>query len=266
MFRTRDFVLVLTAVTFLLMAIGVTVFTQQQSAAEHNNRLQPATLSDGEYTAVSVNSHEFSRAQKLQEMQEKIAASSELSITAPEPVEVIEEVITSTSSSTPDVLAQGVQLCPAYTELTRAWSPVGVEIAEVEGARLVYRMSAEAALSVEQGTNSTSVSTPMQAQREVLVQLPVRNLPVAQSSCIPSDVIGIANDGSLIRNNEAGVYGIFNSSTLVGYALDGFPIYGASADVGDVCGGMMTSEGYRYQISPQRDTIINCYSAPPIRL
>lgn len=266
MFRTRDFVLVLASVGFLLMAIGVTVFTQQQSAAEQNTGLQPAAVGDGEYTAVSVNPHEFSRSQKLQQMQEQIAASSELSITAPVPVEVLAEVTASTASATPAVRAEGVQLCPGYTERVRDWSPIGIEITEVEGARLVYKMSAEVALPAEQGTSSAGVTTPIQSQREVIAQLPVRNVPVAQPSCIPADVIGIANDGSLMRNTEAGVYGIFTSTTLVGYALDGFPIYGASADVGDACGGVMTSEGYRYQISPERDNIINCYSAPPISL
>lgn len=266
MFRTRDFVLVLTSVVFLLMAIGVTVFTQQQSAAEQNTGLQPAAVSEGEYTAVSVNPHEFSRSQKLQQMKEQIAASSELSITAPEPVEVLAEVTASTTPAASDVRAGGVQLCPDYTERVRDWSPVGVEITEVEGARLVYKITTVATPPVAQSTSSAGVTTPVQSQREVLAQLPVRNVPVAQPSCIPSDVIGIANDGSLMRNTEAGVYGIFNSATLVGYALDGFPIYGASADVGDVCGGVMTSEGYRYQISPERDNIINCYSAPPIRL
>jgi hypothetical protein len=145
------------------------------------------------------------------------------------------------------------------------WSPTGIKIEEAEGARLVYR-PVEASAPVTQNAGSTSAPILIQPQRNILAQLPVRTFPAANTSCIASDVIGIANDGSLIRNNEAGVYGIFNSSTLVGYALDGFPIYGSSSEAGDTCGGIMAAEGYRYQISPQRDTILHCYSAAPIRL
>jgi len=265
MLRTRDFVLVLITVAFLVLAIGSTVFNQKQSTGQQTVGLQPAVGYDGEYTAVSVNPHEFSRAQKLQEMQEKIAASRQLSIAAPEPVEVMEEVTASTSSSTSAVLARGPQLCPGYAATNVNWSPTGIKIEEAEGARLVYK-TVEISAPAIQNTDSTSTPVITQPQRNVLAQLPVRNIPAASTFCLPSDVIGIATDGSLIRNNEAGVYGIFNSSTLVGYALDGFPIYGSSSEAGDTCGGTMATEGYRYQISSQRDTILNCYAATPIRL
>jgi len=265
MFRTRDFILVLTTIAFLVMAIGVTVFTQWQTADEQKSRLQPAVTQDGEYSAVTVNSHEFSRAEKLQEMRDKIAASRQLSITAPEPVEVITEATTSASTTAPAELASGLQLCPGYAVLNVNWSPVGIQIEEAEGARLVYK-TREAPVVAVQNDGATTSPVIMPPQRDVLAQLPVRTIPAVSPVCISSDVIGIANDGSLIRNNEAGVYGIFNSSTLVGYALDGFPIYGSSAAVSDTCGGIMEADGYRYQISPQRETILNCYSATPIRL
>jgi len=269
MFRTRDFVLVLTAVVFLAMAIGVTVFSQWQTAGEQKVSLQPAVTNDSEYSVSTLNSHEFSRSQMLQQMHDKIAASSQLSITAPESVEVVEKVTastsTSTSTSTPEEMVRGPQLCPGYAAAYTNWSPTGIKIEEVEGARLVYKMVEESA-PVAQNISSTSEPIIIQPKRDVLAQLPVRSVPAATTFCISSDVIGIANDGSLIRNNEAGVYGIFNSSTLVGYALDGFPIYGSSPETGDTCGGTMATEGYRYQISPQRDTILHCYSAAPIQL
>jgi hypothetical protein len=265
MFRTRDFILVLTTVAFLVLAIGATVFTQWQTAAEQKTQLQPAVIQDGEYSAVTFNSHEFSRAEKLQEMRKKIAASSQLSITAPNPVEMTQEATTSTSTAASQELVSGLQLCPGYTASNVNWSPVGAQIEEAEGARLVYKTREESPVVI-QNTGATTSPAIMPPQRVVLAQLPVRTVPAVNPVCIPFDVIGIANDGSLIRNNEAGVYGIFNSSTLVGYALDGFPIYGSAAEVGDTCGGIMAAEGYRYQISLQRETIINCYAATPIRL
>jgi hypothetical protein len=265
MLRTRDFILVLTTVAFLVLAIGATVFTQWQTASEQKTQLRPAVTQDGEYSAVTVNSHEFSRAEKLQEMRDKIAASGQLSITAPKPVEELAEATASTSPDAPKQRVTGLQLCPGYAVANVNWSPVGIQIEEAEGARLVYKMREEPP-AVVQNAGATTSPIIMQPQRDVLAQLPVRTVPAVSPACIPSDVIGIATDGSLIRNNEAGVYGIFNSSTLVGYALDGFPIYGSAAEVSDTCGGVMKAEGYRYQISPQRETILNCYSAAPIRL
>ena len=263
MIRTRDLFLVLTAIAFLCMAIGVTVFSKLQNTDSVGTDLQPAVVHSGEYGAEVATAENFSRAQKLQTMRDKIAASEQLSITAPEPEEILEELpATTTASSSEVAVTTEVQLCPGYAASSVNWSPVGIQIEEVEGARLVYK---EQVVTESVGTG-TSTETQTATVRDILVQLPVRNFPAAAASCISSDVIGIATDGSLIRNNEAGVYGIFGSNTLVGWALDGFPIYGSSAAAGDACGGVMAAEGYRYQISAQRDTIIHCFSATPIRL
>ena len=75
------------------------------------------------------------------------------------------------------------------------------------------------------------------------MQLPVRNIPSGGTTCISTDVIGIATDGSLIRNNEAGVYGIFGANTLVGWALDGFPIYGSSIQLATCVEGLWPLKG-----------------------
>jgi hypothetical protein len=91
-------------------------------------------------------------------------------------------------------------------------------------------------------------------------------VPLNSESCVASDVIGIATDGSLIRNNEVGAYGVFGGGTLVGYALDGFPIYGVSEQKADICGGAMVGGQYRYVISSERATIINCFAGAPVAL
>jgi len=264
MIRTRDLFLVLTAIAFLFMAIGVTLASKMQNANSAGAELRPAEVLSGEHGAQVVVSDSFSRAQKLQAMREKIADSEQLSITAPEPEEILEELpATTTASSSEVALEAELQLCPGYAASRVSWSPVGIQIEEVEGARLVYK---EQVVTESVSTGSSTETAQSSTVRDILVQLPVRNFPAAGTACISSDVIGIATDGSLIRNNEAGVYGIFGSNTLVGWALDGFPIYGSSASTGDACGGVMVAEGYRYQISSQRDTVINCFSATPIRL
>ena len=73
-------------------------------------------------------------------MREKIADSKQLSIAAPEPEEMLEELPASnTASSSEVVVATEVQLCPGYAASSVSWSPVGLQIEEVEGARLVYK-------------------------------------------------------------------------------------------------------------------------------
>lgn len=265
MYRTRDFVLVLTSVAFLLTAIGVTVSSRARDGGQQNAELKPAAGQSTEYSAVIENSHTFSRAEKLQSMRDKIAASGQLSIIAPGPIEASEELADTASSTPASELTDEVQLCPGYAVSNVAWSPIGVQIEEAEGIRLVYR-SKESPSTAAEVTTSNNLSANAISQREPLAQLPIRNFPAARSSCIQTDIVGIATDGSLIRNNEVSLYGIFSSNTLVGWALDGFPIYGSAASTGDTCGGVTASDGYRYQISSQRDTIINCFSASPIRL
>ena len=247
------------------MAIGVTVTNQLRASSVQGTGLQPTKSQQTDFVATTDNVHEFSRSEKLQQLKDKIAASSELSIAAAPPVEILEEAPVTNSTSSAEVLAQGPQLCPGYFQATPNWSPLDVQIAEAEGVRLVYR-EREVVVPTPVSTSTQGGPAETQVQRDILAQLPIRTIPSASTSCIPTDIVGIATDGSLIRNGEAGVYGIFGSNTLVGWALDGFPIYGSSATAGDVCGGVMTTQGYRYQISAQRDTIINCFSANPIRL
>ena len=95
----------------------------------------------------------------------------------------------------------------------------------------------------------------------------LRTWPSGTTSCLPSDVIGIALDGSLIRNNEAALYTVFGGETLIGYALDGFPIYGMTPLLAtDRCGGVQIDGNYRYVLQPDRPGLITCFAGAPITL
>jgi hypothetical protein len=76
-------------------------------------------------------------------------------------------------------------------------------------------------------------------------------------------VVGIARDGSLIRNSDAELYAVFGPEVLIGYLLDGFPLYGASNLPTDACGGAEIGGSYRYYLSPKRDWVISCFTAAP---
>ncbi|MEN9920136.1 MAG: hypothetical protein RL538_29 [Candidatus Parcubacteria bacterium] len=261
MFRTRDYALMLATITFLLVGIAATALTQGvipglsgMSASVFSSTEQPET-----YEVITPEETEPSREDRISSLRKKIAA-----LGLDEEVESQVEETVSEESPLPEVeegaeAAVAVKECVNYRIATPAWSPRGLIIEEVEGARLVYREG--------QATSAdTSSSSAPIVSKEIVLQLPVRSVPNANPSCLSTDIIGIAKDGSLIRNNEVGAYGVFGAGTLVGYALDGFPIYGTSEGKTDVCGGMMVGGQYRYVISAERETIINCFAGVPVSL
>ena len=243
----------ISALTFAIAAlvvVGVSGRFSQKAAV-----FVATTEGDQHYTAEISTPEGVSREARLKELKAKIADMSDQVIaavsseeTAPEtPVvpEVVEGVVPS------------LQRCGNYHNGGAGWEAAGLLIDEVEGARLVYR---------EVPSTILASSTESVVTRNIILQLPLRSLPSSHQSCVATDVIGVAKGGSLIRNNEVGVYKIFGADTLIGYALDGFPIYGSGGGKTDVCGGKMVAGQYRYQISSGRDTIINCYASAPVAI
>ncbi len=249
----------LSAIVFLLVGITATAVTQGgllglpgMSASVFSSVEQPES-----YEVAIAEEEEPAREERIASLRKKIAA-----LGIGEEAETVVEETSVDESPLPEV-AEGaeaavtVNKCLNYGATTVAWNPKGLIIEEAEGARLVYRPKA---------TVPTSTSTVAAPAKDIVLQLPVRSMPNANPSCLSTDVIGIAKDGSLIRNEEVGAYGVFGAGTLVGYALDGFPIYGSSDAKTDVCGGMMVGGQYRYTVSQKRENIINCFAGVPVAL
>lgn len=257
MFRTRDYALILATITFLVVGIVTTIFSQGgvfgiggMSASVFESTPEPES-----YEAIIAENTEPSKESRIESLRKKIA---QLGLADEEPEPPQEE----TATVIPEVTEEEAkditeQKCTYYGVHASAWNARGLIIEEAEGARLVYR-------EVE-GTVVGSSTAPT-VTKDIVVQLPVRSVPMPSQHCVPSDVIGIATDGSLIRNSEVGVYSVFGPSTLIGYALDGFPIYGASAGPTDICGGTSVGGQYRYNLNPQRETIIACFAGVPVSL
>ena len=257
MFRTRDFILVFVSVIFLLVAIGSTLI-YRGSRSPVSMEISYSSESDTTYTAEVTTNETPSRADRLATMRDKIASGQALSLAAPviesEADETLETVATLEDDTDTESPVTGVQLCANHSAYSGVWTPQGVKFAVTEGARLIYR----------DGVTLDELGLP---NKDVLLQLPMYALPSKnKATCLPSDVVGIAQDGSLIRNDEAGMYRVFGASTLVGYALDGFPIYGASDSPTDSCGGTVVAGQYRYYLSAERDTVINCFAVNPVSL
>lgn len=254
-FRTRDFALFLFAVAFLV--VGITATVQKDLSSRGQAAAVASFESDTEiasYEAVVAPPREVPRASRLAELRAKIA-----DFVFPE-VEVAEEEVVVEEETEETPVAPGtITLCGNYRTVNPTWSPAGLQFEIVEGARLVYRETEKTVVD-ELGASS------MVPEREVVAQLPLRGAPQASKSCIPTDVIGIALDGSLIRNSEHTLYRVFGEETLIGYALDGFPIYGLSTRGGDECGGVAMASGYGYVLSAEREGVLGCFSGAPISL
>lgn len=253
---TRNFLLYLLLVGFLVVGVTTTVLVKQ-SPQEATVIVGVQSETEPTYEAEAVVPEKLDRAERLASMRAKIAALGDSIFAAPEPDVVPDAPVVTPEEETPRTEPL---LCSSYQPETKPWNPGQVTFTVVEGARLVTR-AVEVATTTASGTPFTSVET------EVLLQLPLRSAPLGTPSCLPTDVVGIAKDGSLIRNNEVKLYTVFGADTLVGYALDGFPIYGTgSGTVLDSCGGTSTLGQYRYYLDAKRTHIVNCFAGEPVKL
>jgi hypothetical protein len=251
---TRNFLLYLLAVGFLVVAITTTAVTKNTNH-EASVIMGVATDVEPTYEAEAVETPTLDRGEKLRSLRSKIAALGDVFSSTPETT-VVEPV----SGPEADPEENEPIVCANERVFTGAWAPGPVTFSVVEGARLVTR-----AVTV---STTTASGTPIATtETKVLAQLPLRSAPHDAPSCPPTDVVGIASDGSLIRNSEVGLYSVFGSETLVGYALDGFPIYGTSAGTAlDACGGTSELGQYRYFLDKERSQVLSCFSAQPVEL
>ena len=167
-----------------------------------------------------------------------------------------------TDTVEPEVEPGAVLTCAQYVRSNPAWTPQGLKFDVVEGALLVYREREVLPEPVGEGA-STTLSLMPTIEREVVLQLPHRLFSTGANLCLNNDVVGIALDGSLIRNSDYTAYRVFGSETQIGYALDGYAIYGTGSFATDTCGGSDVSGEYSYYLNNDREGVIGCFSATP---
>lgn len=256
MIRSRDYFLFLVIVVFLLVGIGSTIARSYRTGMIFDTTVPldfVVPTDDVAVEAVIPEDSVITRAERLAQLREKIRTYGLVNIAAPE--EIPEPVATSATS----VALSGELRCPSYQVYTGVW-PTGVEQELVEGARVLF-------LPAEIPESSTATpTTTFTPTRTILAELPVRSASQNAQNCIPSDVIGITLGGALIKNDFAYAYAGWAEDALIGYALDGYPIYGVSQQATDACGGVVVGGEYRYQFSRDRETIINCFSGTPVQL
>lgn len=260
MFRTRDFFLFSVVIGFLLLAIVTTVGANKEVGWWHD---MVFVDNDVEYKAVVPEVTVMDRGEKLALMRDKISESARSGNLASVIVALEEEKANGSQlpEEEEDFVVGTIDLCSSYSDYSPTWSPTDLKFEVVEGARIVYRDLAVSDMPID------SNSAVMANDREVVMQLPLRSVSANVKKCLSSAVVGIALDGSLINNSDYTAYKVFGAETLIGYALDGFPIYGLNivAET-DKCGGVNQDGQYKYYLSNDREGILGCFSSEPIRL
>lgn len=263
MFRTRDFILIFTTIVFLVVAISATVLSESRATPATTESVVLAEVEDVQYEAEIYSPETISREERLARMREKIAESGDLMIREPESNETAEDTQEETENAADMDTASTVQLCANHRPAVIDWPIGGAQLEVVEGARVVYREIVPAPqLGSSMATNSAPL--PLETSREVLLELPIRTVSNGTENCLTTDVVGVAQDGSLIRFSEIGLYSVFGESTVIGYALDGFPIHGVTDRPLDTCGGAVVRGQYGYFLSDEREAVIHCFSAAPV--
>lgn len=275
--RTRDFFLFCLVVLILVLAIGVTrLSTSFKSIGLAPIVLAPATAPPATVGAVQPEvAGSTSYTQRIAALRAKlketettlrmpeVADVKTVDITAPTTTKL--QPATTTLAVRPET--PGVLTCDGYKSLDLAWNSANLTTEIRDGLRLYFEVSTAPALLPVEALASSSAPAVVLPTPVIKASLPVRIWPLPTVSCLPSDVIGIAFNGVLLRNQELTLYSGFSSEMIVGYSLDGFTIYGVTPNVQtDACGGAMVDGVYRYVLDPSRPGLITCFSGIPVML
>lgn len=260
MIRTRDVVLYILVVWFLLLAISVTVWRDTSTASSQSAPL--ATLETATTTPTSLpavftgaTANEPDREATRDRLRAKITAGEVISNPSPSvPAPEREEVR--------EVPATKLQRC-AYPDdslgFVSRWPAQSIQTESREGARLYYTEDFVSPPTIGTSTATTESET----MRISWLQLPQFPQPLPTPACVPSEVVGVSVSGTLLFNTSVILYQTATADTLIGYARDGYPIYGRYDGEVDECGGYRHPTGYRYVIQADTETIIQCFTATP---
>ena len=253
MIRSRDLLLFILAILFLsLLILGSTSVRVITGDHMSFKKLPTVELGETSYMAVSeINTRD--RQDAITHLRSKLAEGSV--IESSPSVESSPEI---SGTQTPDTIECSVT--DTGISVARLWPLSDVSVEVREGVRIV---SQNVTISQSILTSTTSVQNEIAITRKLLLRLPLS--PVRQSvpTCPQSEIVGVTPAGSLLFNSDATLYRLTGSETLIGYALDGIPIYGPTSKETDQCGGYESPEGYRYAVSDEVNKVLHCFIAKP---
>lgn len=262
MVRTRDLFLFVAVLVFLTVAIMTTLWLREGQGKNDGGGV-PFVSDTASTSAELATTKGIDRAARIADLRAKIAADTSTlalnpSVEGPTVSEAPPEK--SELEVDPEVPSSGPQRC-LYPDDTLAkvprWPLSGVSFTVSGVSRLVNHATV---VTPPSGTSTAGLSETV---NQVLATLPL--VPVAQATphCLPSEIIGISISGYLLFNSEVRPFRQLSSEMLIGYARDGYPIYGPYQGELDECGGYQAPTGYRYSLSPERNYILGCFTASP---
>jgi len=265
MIRTRDFLLYVLALGFVLLGVVYTGFSSRV-VAEVERVLLPATAEAPAYGAYAPTS-EQNVAARWQELRSKLAAGEGYIASAPPDFTSVDQralaaqVADATSSQATLTGERAVQWCnaPIPALLTSRW-PNDTRLVVTEGQRIVE--------TVRTNTVQTGSTTETLTSTETLLALPVRTVRTPFDSCLPDTLIGVTAAGQPLTNDQAELFTNVAPNQAIGYTRDGFAVYGPLPDSSDLdaCGGRYVGGVYRYHIRVNEPFIISCYAGVPVAL
>lgn len=238
MIRTRDLLLYVLVVVFLVIAV---VATWHQSTKKHSPQVtyENAQLSAPVIPALKNQIVVDERVAVVDRLKTKIARGEGYDEDRPPVFTSVDTVVVEEASE--------VRFCRGRSGL---------------GSELVRLVSGPLEMTVE---GSTRVFTAESGQ--MIFQLPLYPQRTTQPICA-NQVAGIAVDGTVLYNNNTDILRSASQYQLIGYALDGHSIYGPVTDSGalDDCGGRTTAAGYTYHVPKDKEKILTCFTSEPLEL
>ena len=266
MIRTRDFLLYVVVFVFVLMGLSYTLATGSKTVAAPKNTI---VFNTEETSLRAVSNEAFDRDENLRRLREEIArGDGQISQGPPvfDSVDVPSSTIDDgeTTSVNQDALVDSstreVRYCPVqndFTSVEARWPATGVRMS-LEGATRQLFITETHETTVGSSTVATTSTT-------LMLSLPLVPPRTLANNCIDSAIVGVTDSGQLITNTDAWRFRGVPSSTLIGYARDGHPIYTTTADEAelDECGGIDTGVGYQYHLRQDELFILACFAALP---
>ncbi len=264
MIRTRDFILYLTVLGFVLLGATYTGFSERAASTAAVIMLPEVA----EAPTVSAFAYERPNtlAQRWQELRQRLAGGEGYRRDAPAVFTSVDQTAAQeaaeATSSAGFSGVRSVQWCgaPVPAAMVASW-PAGGTLRVVEGQRTLVVETTE---EINNGSTTEMVLT-----EEIALALPIRTVRSTFDSCVPDTLVGVTTAGQPLLNDAASTYQNFLETQVVGYTRDGFAVYGPVADAAqlDACGGRYSLNGqYQYHVRTNEPFILGCYAGVPINI
>ena len=266
MIRSRDLVVFVLIVCFLVLGIGLTlVFKDRVEQLTSGDYFRVAPTTPTTFTADTDNKN-VDREGTIARLRTLLAQSDTVGMPSPSVEETKSETTASTTASTQhEVTAPTIMHCAGSDDgqsISQRWPLQDTVVSVQNGTRVVVHTTIVEDELLESASTSTAPTS--HTVSTTLLRMPEFPPVLSKPSCISSEVVGVTQSGFLIFNKDAVSHKGRGPDDLLGYARDGFPIYGVYEGKVDSCGGYTKDGAYRYSIAKERNFVLGCFAGLPL--